>query len=226
MVFPADHGDRELQGTDQGTDGSTSVSTALWSGVWTTANATVAGTRDEGRPVRSLDQLYSQAFALDPTLGAYCAAWAADSGGQVAPYSARAATACAVADVVGHLKPTGRAVSKAALCYAGDVSRVVDICRRRLLFSSGADLLTCLRLIVAETAAAQRHEGVFNAVAFVARIPVGTWKVLDVRDRLSWTAESEKGAAWVYRLKFHIILICIYSPLCLNQMSGNIVIFH
>jgi hypothetical protein len=112
--------------------------------------------------VACIDQLYSQAVGLAPALSGICAAWAAQSRGQVL----RAATLApcdsggsAVGDglcthtavlrgvLTGEIKSPIRAVRKALACYGGDVSRVVDICRARIGFDDPAGLLACLEMI-------------------------------------------------------------------------------
>jgi hypothetical protein len=45
------------------------------------------------------------------------------------------------------IKPPARAVEKAVVCYGGDVSRVTDICRGRILFDNVADLAACIDLL-------------------------------------------------------------------------------
>ena len=47
----------------------------------------------------------------------------------------------------GRLKPTRRAVEKAAACYGGDVSLVTDVCRGRLVFGSVPALAHGLALV-------------------------------------------------------------------------------
>jgi hypothetical protein len=50
----------------------------------------------------------------------------------------------------GCLKRPGRALGKLATRYGGDPSRLVDLCRQRLVFDRAADLATCLEAMRAD----------------------------------------------------------------------------
>jgi hypothetical protein len=108
---------------------------------------------DERSPVRSLDQLYSQALGLAPVLSIACARWAAGSGGVLDLPDQRLAGSPPLAppappggmdwgfagwESFRLVKRPARAVEKAVACYGGDVSRVTDICRGRILFGRHA----------------------------------------------------------------------------------------
>ena len=129
---------------------------------------TVAGQLDEQRPVDSLDQLYAQALCAARLLEHKAAAWAAATRGRLGssnpepePLARARARQCppptplerllppAGCELVrrGCLKPPSRAVEKAASCYRGDVSRLLDVARARLLFESAAGLAACLELV-------------------------------------------------------------------------------
>lgn len=60
------------------------------------------------------------------------------------------------------LKQPGRAMAKALWCYDGDVSRLVDICRVRIVFDTLEDLVACVRLVCAESAANGKGRQVFQ----------------------------------------------------------------
>ncbi len=118
--------------------------------------SSLPGTADGARPVRSLDQLYAQAAAVAPVLHRKCAEWVAaaasqaeesagsDSDGpaeledparpQPGAWLPARPRQSAVERCVGRglIKCPGRAAEKARLCYGGDVSRVVDVCRARV----------------------------------------------------------------------------------------------
>ena len=47
----------------------------------------------------------------------------------------------------GLIKRPARAVEKAVICYGGDVSRLLDVCRARLAFATAADLACCLEAV-------------------------------------------------------------------------------
>ena len=49
-----------------------------------------------------------------------------------------------------YIKSPGRAIEKALTCYGGDVSRLVDICRGRIVFDGAAGMLSCVEAILAE----------------------------------------------------------------------------
>ena len=38
-------------------------------------------------------------------------------------------------------------MAKALMCYNGDVSRLLDVCRARIVFETVHDLVACLRLV-------------------------------------------------------------------------------
>jgi hypothetical protein len=109
----------------------------------------VPGTVDEARPVRSLDQCYSQALGAALLLRRKCAEWAgaAATAGTAAPGDGAA--------LQGTLKRPERAMEKAAVCYGGDVSRLLDVCRARALFAGAADLEACLRAVIADGSGAR-----------------------------------------------------------------------
>ena len=49
------------------------------------------------------------------------------------------------------LKPLRRAAEKALLCYGGDVSRLLDLCRARVRCASVAALAACLATLQGDT---------------------------------------------------------------------------
>jgi hypothetical protein len=131
-------------------------------------NSTVAGQLDAGRPVDSLDQLYAQALSVASLLEHRAAAWAETAHGcmgspghgpevQVPAHAPHLSTAVSLEHLLppagcelvrrGVLKSPSRAAEKAASCYKGDVSRLLDIARARLYFESAADLLACVELV-------------------------------------------------------------------------------
>ena len=88
--------------------------------------------------VESLDQLYTQALALDRHLHALCKDWAdASSGAAVLGGDGPGAG----------LKPVDSSLRKAAARYGGDPARVVDICRRRIAVDRPAAAAACLRAV-------------------------------------------------------------------------------
>ncbi len=111
----------------------------------------------------SLDQLYAQAVGASAALLTHSAVWEASAGcvldveppcdelGPPNPAS-HALSAGLLSTAVGPelirrwaMKSPARAVEKAR-CYAGDVSRMVDVCRCRVLFASaGEELLSSSR---------------------------------------------------------------------------------
>jgi hypothetical protein len=96
-----------------------------WSGHADLHTGTAAGEGDPGRPVDSLDQLYAQAFAASSLLRYRSWHWAASTGGLVGDGARPTGGPGAPA-----LKCPRRAAEKALVCYGGDVSWLVDICRR------------------------------------------------------------------------------------------------
>ena len=54
----------------------------------------------------------------------------------------------------GVVKRPERAMEKALTCYGGDVSRLLDVCRARLVFQRAAGLLAAARAAAADPAAA------------------------------------------------------------------------
>jgi hypothetical protein len=106
-------------------------------------------------PVVSLDQLFAQAAGAAHFLRCACAEWAAATGGSSEAAEEAAADAdaggadggCAWARLVPGLKSVRRAVAKAARCYRGDASRLLDICRARIVYGGAAGLLRGLEAI-------------------------------------------------------------------------------
>jgi hypothetical protein len=118
------------------------------------ACGTAAGEPDPSSPVTSLDQLYAQAFAASVLLRDRCQLWAASTGGRMedcppaSPLPSAAAPVGSVDRDGNQPSPPGdeaaaatrraptfksphRAAEKAATCYGGDVSLLLDVCRCR-----------------------------------------------------------------------------------------------
>jgi hypothetical protein len=124
----------------------------------------VPGTVDPAQPVRSLDRLYAQAHAAAGPLHAAAVGWAGRFGGKLdegRPDEARSGAAAAREEETllgwlgrGLVKPPGRAVGKAAFCYGGDASRLLDLCRARIVFADPAGLAACAASVLAEAARA------------------------------------------------------------------------
>ena len=112
----------------------------------------------------------TQALGVSPLLYSRCQAWAALGDGRVDDCGASgpedpsesvvAIDPSAAAVGSGHaasaygwwagrrgLKPPSRAVEKAAICYRGDASRVLDICRARIVVPTLAGLRRCLAAV-------------------------------------------------------------------------------
>ncbi len=102
--------------------------------------------------VTSLDQLFAQAAGVVHFLCCACESWAAASGGVVAEDLAAGTNSDADWDDVWArpmpgLKSARRAVAKAACCYRGDASRLLDICRARIVYGGAAGLRRGLEVI-------------------------------------------------------------------------------
>jgi hypothetical protein len=131
------------------------------------------GTHDEAHPVRSLTRLYSQAGVVAARLRARAAAWAAASGSALhprpdpSPFLRLPSSATLLTDEeggghsgaglaewirTGLVKSPERAVEKALVCYEGDVSRVVDICRVRLEVDGPAQAAAAAAAVEADPA--------------------------------------------------------------------------
>ena len=130
---------------------------------------TIAGQADRCRPITSLDQLYTQAMGVAPVLCGHCAAWARESGGCFNQADARrgsSGSGAADADGAlsalpqvlrawvqrGNVKRPQRAMEKAlTCCYGGDVSRLLDVCRGRVVFGDAAGLRGCVQAIMRDS---------------------------------------------------------------------------
>jgi hypothetical protein len=106
------------------------------------------GTWDARQPVESLDQLYTQAVGIAPDLFRRCKEWAEATGGAVDEGQGGAATD-SLPGWMGRrwIKRAERAIEKAAICYGGDVSRLVDLCRGRIVFEDLHRMCACLEVI-------------------------------------------------------------------------------
>jgi hypothetical protein len=110
------------------------------------------GTRDPDRPVSCLTQLYSQAAFAAPLLRAGCKRWASAAGPAAEVFRPGEATEGGPVELYGFewllreglLKDPARAAEKALVCYDGDVSRVLDICRARLVCEDVGCVAACL----------------------------------------------------------------------------------
>jgi hypothetical protein len=124
----------------------------------------VSGTPDPSRPVRQLEQLYSQAIGVFPAFFRASHEWAVGADGQIRDdrhHSSIHRASTEFFDTVDahpsvgagtrisrRLKDPARAAEKARVCYGGDVSRLLDICRLQVSFNSVQDLAACLDMVV------------------------------------------------------------------------------
>ena len=136
-------------------------------------DGTIAGVPDEGRPVESLDQLYAQAAAAAHFMLPACARWAAQANGELdhpplhgyggggggggggGDGGVGAEGTALVSNLVAgwvrarYIKDPARAIEKLVVCYCGDASRLLDLCRARICFGSVADALRCADAVMA-----------------------------------------------------------------------------
>jgi len=114
-------------------------------------------------PVGSLDQLFTQARALDRILRQKVVGWALESRGLFATKSsgdehgslapARIAMESMVREDTGltikwgGVKKPARAIEKVCRSYGGDCSRLLDICRQSCVFENVKDLQLCLQVL-------------------------------------------------------------------------------
>ena len=108
----------------------------------------------EGAPVSSLDHLYVQAACAAPLLHGLCARWAEEAGAALddaeegGPGSvARCAPMQEAWMRRRWVKLPERAAGKACARYRGDVSRVLDVCRGRIVCGGLPAVLACLRAV-------------------------------------------------------------------------------
>eukprot|EP00961_Rhodomonas_salina_P081376 1094053-Rhodomonas_salina.1 len=115
----------------------------------------------EGKPVESLDQLYAQAEVLQPLLKKKVQRWAAQSeggfplrqpAGKVAEWQFLVDRHGSEDKAAQHVKwaavkDLSRAKEKLVRSYEGRPSRLLDICRQSIVFSSAHMLAECLALI-------------------------------------------------------------------------------
>ena len=139
-----------------GSSGPASPQGAARGGTYLTCGGTVAGSTDPARPVQSLDQLYSQALTVVTTLHRKASEWAAAAGGRL--YDARGTGSDGGEGLHrleqwiarGLIKPPARALAKAATCYGADPSRLLDVCRARIVVYSPAGAAACIAAILAD----------------------------------------------------------------------------
>jgi hypothetical protein len=127
---------------------------------------TLPASADLANPITSLDQLYTQALGVVPVLHTKCTAWATESGGafHIADSDRVSSSASGLTcesnglphDLQGwirrgSIKQPERAMKKALLCYGGDVSRLMDVCRGRLVFGNAMALRGCLQAIMRDS---------------------------------------------------------------------------
>ena len=119
-------------------------------------------TRDIPSPIRSLDQLYSQATILDILLREKVGFWAHRSSGIVKAKTLNATSEepsyvsfntseGSYQQISSSLKPTERALEKLLRCYDCDPSRLLDCCRQRIIFDNVENIITCLEVIHGDT---------------------------------------------------------------------------
>ena len=127
-------------------------------GTYLSCGETVAGSADPSRPVLSLHQLYSQALAVAATLHHKAAEWAAASGGRL--HDARGGGAQGDRGegqhwleqwiARGFIKQPDRAIAKAATCYGADASRLIDVCRARIVVRGPGAAAACIAAVLAD----------------------------------------------------------------------------
>ena len=169
------------------------------------ARGSLTGEPDPASPVRSLDQLYVQASAAVYYMRSHCAAWAQECNGtlEIRGDSDASNVGSAVADGAaalgvsvraqpewpmselvagwvrrGYLKHPARAVEKLLGCYSGDASRLLDVCRARLLFCTAADILRCVETIRAAAPFVQIVGAKSSLCVGQAFGPMGGYRVL------------------------------------------------
>lgn len=109
-------------------------------------------------PIRSLDQVFSQATVMHHVLMAKAKEWAVVSEGMV---RMQGGGFVKWADVCGReplerrcmwaqMKSHDRAIEKQLRSYRGDPSRLVDVCRQAIVFSCLKDLQQCLETVQAD----------------------------------------------------------------------------
>ena len=106
-----------------------------------------------GAPVKSVCQLYSQALFVAPLLFSACSDWAARAGGRLDRYQVDFVPSRLFPETLqrwmlnGVIKEPGRAIAKLLACYDGDVSRLLDVCRCRIVFDRIADIVKCVEVV-------------------------------------------------------------------------------
>jgi len=105
-----------------------------WSWAWLTSLFSSLYTFKTNNIV-NLDQLYVQARGMDPVMRVKARSWAIASGGTFRH---------------AKLKSVERAVEKLDRCYMEEVSRLLDVCRQSIVFSSVKDLHVCLYHMVCD----------------------------------------------------------------------------
>jgi hypothetical protein len=125
--------------------GNLAVSVSL---VSTDVRRSEPGTRDVRQPVVSLDQLYTQAMGLASGFFGRCKEWAAATGGAL-DEGLDGEQWDTLPGWMNRriIKRPERAIEKVAVCYGGDVSRLIDLCRARMVFEDTVALCACLELI-------------------------------------------------------------------------------
>jgi hypothetical protein len=109
--------------------------------------------------VQSLDQLFAQAVGMYMILRNNVQDWALHSGGcfqlkgDSDPQFVSWMDVCNQPDMFAKikwakLKNLPRTVNKLLGAYGGDVSRLLDVCRERIIFNRVQDLLKCLEIIL------------------------------------------------------------------------------
>ena len=146
---------RQLCRTISGPEATSGLCSDVWSSDSEMSAAKAAKASGPFQAASSLDQVYSQALGLCPLFRAMCGRWATACGASLDDSDQRG-TAAREPEVYGEiageecfrfLKDPARAVEKVVICYGGDASRLVDVCRGRLCFDRVEDLVCCLEAI-------------------------------------------------------------------------------
>ena len=119
----------------------------------------IPGSVDCLSPVQCLDQLYSQALGVVEILHTNCERWASRANGSLVSLERGESGVVDGQSMqqaarkwiqLRFLKSPQRAVIKVLTCYIGDTSRLMDVCRARILFDCVSDIASCLESMRAE----------------------------------------------------------------------------
>ena len=121
------------------------------------------------------------------------------------------------------LKGRRRATEKALGCYGGDVSRLLDLCRARIVLPNPCAAAECLRAVAAAAAAAAAGHDGDGVCAGVRVLRVRNWAAESAAAAAAASGEAWRGDEWGGGFRVQPLLRCRLCPTAAAVAHGHII---